>query len=502
MISDTIRSRSSADPNSMTTRPRFLPIWICTRVASCSDRISSTSAMPHRRRWHRAGGGRLRSFWRRPVHVAAHELLDLAHRQVLGGHPQREGVDCASASPSDSSARAWPAWILPSVSSCWTSSGSWSSRIVFAMCDRDTPTRSASSSCFSPSSSRSCRNASASSIGPRSSRWMFSISASRSVSASLGVPHHHRDRGQAGHLGGAQAALPRDQLVAARRTCGPRWAAGSRPRGSRRPATSIASSSKCVRGCLGLGLTALTGTSSSPASPSPASGAPGISADSPRPSPPRFDIIRLPCGTVAIGACGSRLVLERRADVRDGRVRLVGLRVGASVEGPGRLGSGVADVGVLVDDHHPSFGKVPGWGRGAAARRRGRARVRLAVLPEFIVVIDVFHGARIGRCRRGRLRRPGRGARSPVRVRARVPARGVEAGSGVTSSELPWARRADSARPRPRRRARPTSRGLPRRPRSLRRALPPPPRRRPSRRGPSGARPGPPHRGAPPAGLV
>ena len=55
---------------------------------------------------------------------------------------------------------------------------------MLAMWDLDTPTLSASSSCFSPSSSRSCRNASPSSMGFRSSRWMFSMSASLSRSAS------------------------------------------------------------------------------------------------------------------------------------------------------------------------------------------------------------------------------------------------------------------------------------------------------------------------------
>ena len=44
MISETMRSKSSGEPNSITTFPRFAPIWIDTRVASCSERISSTSA--------------------------------------------------------------------------------------------------------------------------------------------------------------------------------------------------------------------------------------------------------------------------------------------------------------------------------------------------------------------------------------------------------------------------------------------------------------------------
>ena len=68
-----------------------------------------------------------------------------------------------------------------------------------------------------------------------------------------------------------------------------------------------ASSSKWVRGCFGFGAIELTGTSRKPpVAASPASGAPGISADNPRPRPPRFDITRLPYGTAANGASGRR----------------------------------------------------------------------------------------------------------------------------------------------------------------------------------------------------
>ena len=75
----------------MITRPRFFPYWICTRVASCSDRISSTSAMPASVAGvvatsvgASASGGRLE--------VAPHEILGLAHGEVLGGDPEGEGV--------------------------------------------------------------------------------------------------------------------------------------------------------------------------------------------------------------------------------------------------------------------------------------------------------------------------------------------------------------------------------------------------------------------------
>ena len=69
-----------------------------------------------------------------------------------------------------------------------------------------------------------------------------------------GVPQDHRDGGQAGHLGGTQTALPRDQFVP---LAGLRTTMGCRIPTSRIEAASdaISSSSKWVRGCLGLGLT-------------------------------------------------------------------------------------------------------------------------------------------------------------------------------------------------------------------------------------------------------
>ena len=243
---------------------------------------------------------------------------------------------------------------------------------MFAMCDRDTPTRSASSSCLSPSSSSSARNASASSIGLRSSRWMFSISASRRMSASsesrsttgtVASPACFAARSRRSPAISSYAASP-----ALRTTIG--W---------RIPTSRIEAASdamllvvKCVRGCFGFGATALTGTSSSPLASSPASGAPGISADSPRPSPPRFDITRLPCGTVAIGASAAR-----RHPRASRRCRLPPVRFGlGAASGRGRtrrLGGRHVVRGVLVDDHHPSFGEVPGWGGGTGRRDAGWA---------------------------------------------------------------------------------------------------------------------------------
>ncbi len=41
MISETILSRSSADPNSTMIRPRLLLIWIVTLVASCLNVLAA-----------------------------------------------------------------------------------------------------------------------------------------------------------------------------------------------------------------------------------------------------------------------------------------------------------------------------------------------------------------------------------------------------------------------------------------------------------------------------
>ena len=73
------------------TFPRLAPIWIDTRVASCSDKISSTSASAAS-----AGAGSgacLRGSLGvgRGLHEAPDRLLGLPHRQVLGGDPEREG---------------------------------------------------------------------------------------------------------------------------------------------------------------------------------------------------------------------------------------------------------------------------------------------------------------------------------------------------------------------------------------------------------------------------
>jgi hypothetical protein len=76
MISETIRSRSSALPNSITTRPRFLLTSIWTRVA---------------RTWIHARLRRGFGLRWRPVDEQPDEFLHLSHREALGGSPQRQG---------------------------------------------------------------------------------------------------------------------------------------------------------------------------------------------------------------------------------------------------------------------------------------------------------------------------------------------------------------------------------------------------------------------------
>ncbi len=264
MISDTIRSRSSGDPNSMMTLPRLAPIWIgpasrAARTRSPRPRRASGTGRARRLRLGGADGfgatGPRGSDGRAP-----------RSRRTDRSSPatRRASVVMASASLRDRSARAWPAGILPSASSCCTSSGRRSSRIVFAMCDRDTPSRSASVSCFRPSSSSSWRKASACSIGSRSSRWMFSMRASRRVSASFGVAEHDRERSRDRPLARPETALSRDQLVAHGRCDGPRWAGACRPPGSRRRASRSCPGRTWSAAVSGSGETALTGTSRRP----------------------------------------------------------------------------------------------------------------------------------------------------------------------------------------------------------------------------------------------
>ena len=107
----------------------------------------------------------------------------------------------------------------------------------FDTATRERPTRRPMSSRESPSSSTSIAHARASSTGLRSSRAMFSISASSSDSAS---PCGRTTRGhglEARELRGAPPALARDQLVGpAGRPAGRAPAAARRARAASRPA--------------------------------------------------------------------------------------------------------------------------------------------------------------------------------------------------------------------------------------------------------------------------
>ena len=199
----------------------------------------------------------------------------------------------------------------------------------------------------------------------------------------VGIAQDHGDGRQAGDLGRPQPALPRDQLVpVARLADHDRLQDADLPDRGRQGADLLLVP-------VGAGLLRVRGDGvhrhlEQPGALSPASGAPGISADNPRPSPPRFDITRLPCGTVAIGAWAPR---PRPRAWRRCRPTACAARRRPRVA---RSGSGLGGrriVGVLVDDHHPSFGKVSGWGRGARwldPRRRRRGFVH--VLPQLVVL--------------------------------------------------------------------------------------------------------------------
>ena len=370
----------------------------------------------------------------------------------------------ASGSPSDSSARAWPAWILSSARSCCVSSGSCSSRIVFAMCDRDTPTRSASSSCFSPSSSRSAgtpRRA-RSGRGPPGGCSRSALRAGgRRRRCRAARPARSRDRPTLAARSRRSPAMSSYPLSPARRTT-----IGCRMPTSRIEAASdaISSSSKWVRGCFGLGATAFTGTSSSPETTSPASGAPGISADSPRPVHLASTSLVLPCGTAASGACGSRRHRSRVAPISATEWPLA---VDAASGSPLRLGSeGARSSASSSMTTTRRSGRCPGgagdarWARRAAPRAPDRpppTRPRRRATRGIGDVRSSGGRRRPARDRRHRLRvrrglglrrgsasarapalapaRAGAPARAPARERA--PARGrVPAGASVRSCTI------------------------------------------------------------------
>ncbi len=118
------------------------------------------------------------------------------------------------------------------------------------------------------------------------------------------IPQDDGHGGQPGQLGGTEPPLPRDDFVALTRPAhddrlqDPDLADRRRQllQASRRRTGSSAAS--------GWGRSRPRAPRGVPVLVSPASGAPGISAESPRPRPPRLDINRLPCGTCASAASG------------------------------------------------------------------------------------------------------------------------------------------------------------------------------------------------------
>ena len=164
--------------------------------------------------------------------------------------PQRPRGARGSSAPRRRRARAAPVRARPgsspSVSSCWTSRGSCSRRIVFAMCDRDTPTRSASSSCLRPRSSRSCPEG----LGQLDRTEVLAMDVLDQGLAQdvrvVGIAHHDRDRRQSRLLGRPRRRSPATSSYADRRPCARRSAGGCPT--SRIEAASEASASSANMG--------------------------------------------------------------------------------------------------------------------------------------------------------------------------------------------------------------------------------------------------------------
>jgi len=141
------------------------------------------------------------------LEVVADEFLDVADRELLGRRSEREGALSLGLRQGQEGA-AVARLDLALGEELLDLGGSCSSRIVFATCERETPSRSASVSCLRPSSSRSSRKASASSTGLRFSRWMFSMSASAQRLRVVALAQDDGHGGKAGELGRAEPSLP------------------------------------------------------------------------------------------------------------------------------------------------------------------------------------------------------------------------------------------------------------------------------------------------------
>ena len=261
----------------MTTLPRFAPIWIETRVASCSDRISSTSR--ERATGALAALSRPSAASRRlPPGARGNRRTAPRSRGPTGPLPRRAAP--RSSAPPRPRAQGAHARGRPDLALRQRAAGPPREAAAAGSCWRcATATHRAArpglllQTRAPPSSSR---NASASSIGLRSSRWMFSISASRRRSASSDSRRTTGHGRQARRLRRAQAPLPRDQLVppVAGLAHHDRLEDADLPDRGRQRLRSPRRRT-VVRGCRGFGSTALTGTSRSPVSASPASGRPG-----------------------------------------------------------------------------------------------------------------------------------------------------------------------------------------------------------------------------------
>ena len=151
-----MRSRSSAEPNSTTILPRRLPIWIWTRVASCSESSSSTSARGFPEGSGTAAGAGGRSGCEGWSKVGADGgFLDLPNGQVLRRGPQRQRpLGLGVPEREQRSARGRPGSApRPGAPARRAAAGAGGS---CSRCGSATsPRRSASVSCFRPSSSRS-----------------------------------------------------------------------------------------------------------------------------------------------------------------------------------------------------------------------------------------------------------------------------------------------------------------------------------------------------------
>ena len=102
----------------------------------------------------------------------------------------------------------------PAISICCTGSARFSRRSRLLAALRERPTACAACSCVRPNSSTRRFRPCASSSGFRSSRWMFSISAITAAASSATALTSTGTCVQPGQLGGAEAALAGDDLVA------------------------------------------------------------------------------------------------------------------------------------------------------------------------------------------------------------------------------------------------------------------------------------------------